>query len=198
MSYLDLLPEELHRKINKLLFDDVLHQIDYGGGVPVYPIDLYYVFCPENSDYVRNKSLVATYHRLKLNTGEKPIAERDWMRLLLDLERPTVWSSAINCWKLYNVRRWACMTNGMLRSGLYWNSTYERPRLTIAGWYRLTKTKKDKEEHRKKEIERQDRVYPGLHGNYDDSGQLIPPIYFHRPPEFQSLGLYELLPDTII
>jgi len=143
MTYLDLLPDELYReRIAKLLFADVLHQLEYGHGVPVYPIDFYYCFCSGNSDYVRSRYLNTKWREVKGNLkGPNSLRTRDWYKLLMDLERPTVWTSAVHGWKVYSVRRWqAINANGQLMGGLYWNSTYEKPHLSMAGWCRLSNT----------------------------------------------------------
>ena len=139
MSYLDLLPDELYRRVLKYRFADVLHQLEYGNGVPVYPIDFYYCFCAENSDYVRSKYLQTKWREdIRHRRGSNTLGLRDWWKLIMDLERPTVWTSAVHGWKLYSVRRWQYEEGGRVMGGLYWNSTYEKAHLTMAGWDRLS------------------------------------------------------------
>ena len=60
-TYIDLLPDELCIKIYKLLYDHVAWDIEGGGGDPVYPLEMYYSFCPENSDYIRAEYLKRKY-----------------------------------------------------------------------------------------------------------------------------------------
>jgi len=178
-NYLDLLPNELMREVQRYLFADCLHQIDTGCGVPVYPIDLYYAFCAENSDYIRSRYLNKLYADLNMQSAQRPLRERDYFRLLVDLERPTIYTCQFTYqWKSYSVRTWATMSNGLLRSGLKWNSTYEKPRLTIAGWHRLTQ-KKDKDKQYKNSKPEDFETYH----------------VYHLPHAYSNLGLYELLPD---
>jgi len=139
MNLLSDLPDEIYRIILKYQYSEVLHQLEYGGGVPVYPIDFYYCFCAENSDYVRSRYLQSKWKDdIKDRRGSSTLRLRDWWKLLMDLERPTVWTSAVHGWKLYSVRRWQVESGGITRGGLYWNSTYEQAHLSLPGWDRLS------------------------------------------------------------
>ena len=133
---INLLPCELCLKVYKYLYDDAMYQIEGGGG-PIIPIDMYYLFCPENSDFVRAEYLKRKYLDRKLN-GVMPIIENDYWKLLVDLERPTVYCNPLCNWKHYYVRRWETMTQGYIRGGLYWNRSFDSETLTRLGWLRLT------------------------------------------------------------
>lgn len=172
MTLLSCLPDDLYREsIAKLLFADVLHQVEYGGGTPVYPVDFYYCFCAGNSDYVRARYLADKWNRdIKPKRGYKTLQVRDWFKLLIDLERPVVWTSAIHGWRVYSVRQWQAVSNGVKRGGLYWNSTYEKPMLTYAGWSRLSHSlSMDKSDARMPRVQTIKQVwYNQLKRDYDE------------------------------
>ena len=136
-TYLDLLPDELCSQVYRHLYDDVMHQIEYGGGTPVYPVAFYYCFTRENSDYVRHKYLKHKYQLMykRLCT----IRELDWFRFMLDMERATVWTSILEPWNHCLVRRWQHVDErGHTTGGIRWHTLYDPPKLTIAGWSRLS------------------------------------------------------------
>lgn len=136
-TYLSLLPDEVHRHVYKFLYDACVYEIEAGGGLPVYPLDLYYAFCAENSDYIRADYLKRMYIQLRLDSDATP-DELLFLKLLLDLERPTVYCSPLANWKHHSVRRWEHMTDGELRGGLYWNGAEYSSMLSAMGWARLT------------------------------------------------------------
>ena len=140
MMYLDLLPDELFRKVYEYVYSQALYDIE--GGCGQIPLDMYYIFCPENSDYVRAEYLKRTYLTKRILNPPGYGYENDYWKLLIDLERPTIYCSPLCSWKHYYVRRWEVMRDGYLKGGLYWNSSFESAMLTLAGWARLT----DKEE----------------------------------------------------
>jgi len=127
-TYLELLPDELHRKVYSYLYNDVMHELEYGGQVPVYPVAFYYCFMRENSDYIRHKYLKTLYARI--TRPFRTVREIDWMRFMLDLERPTIWTCLLEPWNSYNIRR-----DG---GGIRWHTTYDCPKLSLGGWLRLT------------------------------------------------------------
>lgn len=136
-TYIDLLPDEICLKVHKYLYDQVMWDIEGGKGMGV-GLELYYLFCPENSDYVRSEYLKRTYMSKKILDDPMSRVENDWWKYLVDLERPTVYCSPLCNWKHYYVRRWEVMSDGMLKGGLYWNSAFDSAQLTREGWFRLT------------------------------------------------------------
>lgn len=128
-SYIDRLPDAVCRKVYSYLYDNVMHELETDGGVPVYPIAFYYCFTRQNSDYVRFKYLNDAYALTYDRTMN--VRERDWYKFILDLERPTMWTSILEPWNYLLIRH--CHTGG----GIRWFTAYDPPKLTMGGWCRL-------------------------------------------------------------
>lgn len=154
-TYIDLLPQELCLKVYKYLYDHVLWTVEGEGGDLSFPLSMYYCFCAENSDYIRAEYLKRKYIQAKIHTI-LPLVENDYWKLLVDLERPTVYCSPLSQWKHYYVRRWETMTNGFIRGGLYWNSAFDSAMLTPLGWLRLTRIEYSNDTYGSSEFEYQE------------------------------------------
>lgn len=133
-TYLDLLPDELSREIYKYLYADVMYELEFEGGAPVYPINYYYCFCRENSDYIRHKFLKRQYKEF----CRRPTTCRqmDWFKFIMDLERPTVWTSILEPWNSTFTRRWEIEERDG-GGGIRWYTAYDAPFLSFGGWERL-------------------------------------------------------------
>jgi len=135
-TYLGALPDELFKKIYRYLKDDVIEQVEVGNGFPVYPIAYYYCFTRANSDCIRHHYM---RNKLKERGLEESIGmEADWYRFAIDLERPTMFVRPHDPWNVLPLRRWTKIyTDGTMRGGIRWYTSFESNILSPAGWRRL-------------------------------------------------------------
>lgn len=149
MNRMNNLPDELYKMIYKNVYDNTLKEmsemVDDSIGLKWYDClsktkyldkpscDIFYAnYREENSDTIRNEYLKNKYETID-KKGKGVRKELDYWKLILDLERPTVW---LNSWF---VRKWKCSSQYGITSGINWNSTYEPSNTTESGWKRLLK-----------------------------------------------------------
>ncbi len=139
MTYLDLLPDELYRRIAKYMYAEPMGEIHtllplIEGVWPPLEMAADMQNC---SDHIRSACINNSYRR----HSKRHYRESDWYNLLIDLERPCgCYPSTDDFYPLHPT--WLtrqCKVYDISASGCFWwSSCRVSVRLTYAGWCRLT------------------------------------------------------------
>ena len=130
MSYLDLLPDDVYRLIAEYTHADLRKELCSIIKPREYNFLTHHIFntFKNVSDYIRCQSLNNSSRRFMTRH-----IHSDWYKLLIDLESPV-------CRLTYHgLKSRRCKVYDVSATGeVWWNSVKQPPRLSYAGWIRLT------------------------------------------------------------